>query len=64
MREFQGVAEADIRAAHSEIVSRPALSGVPAYVYEAAVHCQDGDLKAHEAEVETQRHLLDGTCEP
>jgi hypothetical protein len=62
--EFERIAEADIRRAHGERVFRPPLSGIPEHIYKGAIQTQDADLKAHEDEVEAQRHLLDGTREP
>jgi hypothetical protein len=61
LREFEAVAEADIREAHREASSRPKLTGIPAYIYEAAVHAQDTDQKAHEEEIAAQYRALDGT---
>lgn len=58
LREFDAITEADIRTAHGETVERPNLSGVPEYIYRAAVCSQDGDLKAHDEEVDAQRRRL------
>jgi hypothetical protein len=61
------VAEADIRSAHGEDVSRPTLSGVPEYLYDALVHSCDEDQKAYDQELDAQYRvahvsdeLLDG----
>lgn len=59
-KEFLRMAEADIREAHGEVVSRPRLSGIPDYIYEALAHNLDEDLKAYEAEVAEQYRLLNG----
>jgi hypothetical protein len=56
--EFNAIMEADIRAAHGEIVERPRLSGVPEHIYIAAMCSQDEDQKAHDAEVDAQRGRL------
>jgi hypothetical protein len=57
---FQAVADADIKSAHGETVNRPAPLDTPAYLYDAVVHDQDSDLKAHEEEIEAQQRCLRG----
>ena len=61
--EFAAIAEADIREAHDQVVARPKLSGVPPYLYGAAVVAKDQDQKDHVEEVRAQRRMLDGTRE-
>jgi hypothetical protein len=58
VREFEAVAEADIRDAHGEIASRPSLSGIPEYLYDAAMRAEDADMKAHYEEVAAQQRAL------
>ena len=52
--EFDAIAEADIRAAHGEVVDRPGLTGIPEYIYTALMHSSDEDQKAYDAEVASQ----------
>lgn len=61
LREFEAIAEADIRDAHGETDLRRELTGIPPYIYEATVHAQDSDQKAYEEEIAAQYRALDGT---
>jgi hypothetical protein len=59
LQEFNSVAEADIGSVHEQRVARPALTGVPDYLYEALVHYCDHDQKTHDAEVAAQQRALE-----
>jgi len=53
--KLEAVAEADVRDAHGEPVTRLPLGNIPAYLYEAVVQDVSSDRESHEAEVEAQR---------
>lgn len=55
--EFKTIAEADIREAHGQAATRPALSGVSEELYQEAVRIAEGQEEHERRMMEEMRHM-------